>query len=309
MRVSVVICTYATDRYDDFREAAESVLDQSYDPIELVLVIDGNHAVYERAVEDFGSLDHTIIHNNDENRGVSYSRTKGASLASGDIVAFIDDDAIAAETWIAELAAAYHDHDAVAVGGRMEGEWVAGRPWFLPTEFDWLVGVTHPGFASNGEEVRNTFESNLSFCRSVFLELGGFDDRLGPDADSYSHSEGAELGTRLRGEYNRGVVYNADAVVRHKVFERRTQLQWLLSRAFEQGVSKRRMNRDETASNSEESAYLFELLFDRVPRRVKRTIQKPSWAAIAQLVMIFVFTAAVGSGYLFATLREATRAS
>lgn len=304
MRISVILCTYAMERYDDFYEAAESILNQAYEPIELVVVVDGNSVVYDRVIQDFGSQQNVIIHHNNENRGVSYSRTKGAELASGEVVAFIDDDAVAEEDWATELAAAYEEHDAVAVGGRMEGEWLVGRPWFLPTEFDWLVGVTHPGFGADGERVRNTFESNLSFCRDVFLKLDGFNEQLGPDADSYSHSEGAEIGVRLQSEYGRGVVYNADAVVRHKVFEHRTRIRWLLSRAFKQGVSKRRMSVEGVSSTGEESAYLSRLLIDRVPRRINGIVQSPSIAAIAQLAMLFIFAATVGIGYLYALGRR-----
>ncbi len=38
MRVSVVLCTHTMERYDDCRAAAESVLAQTYDDVELVLV-------------------------------------------------------------------------------------------------------------------------------------------------------------------------------------------------------------------------------------------------------------------------------
>ena len=304
MKVSVILCTYAVERYEDFYEAAESILNQIYEPIQLVIVIDGNAVVYDRAMSDLGSHENALIHHNRKNRGVSYSRTKGAALASGEIVAFIDDDAVAESDWATQLVEAYGEHDAVAVGGRMEGEWLAGRPWFLPAEFDWIVGVTHPGFGVDCEEVRNTFESNLSFRRDVFLELGGFNEQLGPDANSYSHSEGAEIGIRLQAEYDRGVVYNADAVVRHKVFEHRTQVLWLLSRAFEQGASKRRMSVDSASSTGEESAYLSHLAFDRVPRRINGLIRSPSIGAVAQLVMLFVFTAAVGIGYMYAMVHR-----
>ncbi|MFC7211670.1 glucosyl-dolichyl phosphate glucuronosyltransferase [Natronoarchaeum sp. GCM10025321] len=299
MHVSVVVCTYTMDRYDAFTEAVESILEQTYEPIEIVLVIDGNPRVFERAVTDFGEHEHVIVHDNDENRGISYSRTKGAELASGDIVAFIDDDAVAEEDWIDTLVRTYEEHDALAAGGRMVGEWLVGRPWFLPEEFDWVVGVTYPGFAEPDTEVRNTFESNISFRRDVFLDIGGFDESLGRDANSYSNSEGAEVGDRLRAEYGRGVVYNPEAVVAHKVFERRTKLPWLLSRAFEQGVSKRRMAGESDGVGSEETGYLKFLFTERVPERIRETARSPSVAAVGQLLMIGVFTAAVGVGYLY----------
>ena len=306
VQVSVVVATYATERFDDFCEAVESVLAQTYDPVEAVLVVDGNEAVCERTRERFGDREEVVIHCNDENLGVSISRTTGAELASGDVVAFIDDDAVANPGWVAELVETYEETDALAVGGQMEGRWLADRPWYLPEEFDWLVGVTYPGFAEAGEEVRNTFESNISFRRDVFLELGGYDPELGPRGDEYSHSEGAEIGARLRAEYNRGLVYEPDAVVEHKVFEERTQLLWLLTRAFEQGVSKRRMERRSVAaSNGEESDYLRQLAVEGVPRRLRTIRREPSVASLTKLVMLFVFTGFVGVGYLYATVLAA----
>lgn len=307
MLVSVVICTYADERYDDFQEAVESVLEQTYEPVELVVVVDGNERVATRARQDFGDCEDVVVHCNDGNRGVSYSRTKGAELASGDVVAFIDDDAIAEPDWIIQLVEVYESTDALAVGGRMTGEWLAGRPWFLPEEFDWLVGVTHRGFAEAGQEVRNTFESNLSFRRGVFLDLGGFDPELGPTAEGYSHSEGAEIGSRLQTRYGRGVVYAPDAVVRHKVFAHRTRLSWLLRRAFEQGVSKRTMERRANAAVGEEFGYLRMLFTEHVPRRARSLVNSPTIADVVQLAFVFVFTGCVGAGYVYEAVAERLR--
>ena len=304
MKVSVVICSYSMDLYDNFCDAVDSILSQTYSDVELVIVIDGTRRLYERVRLEFGDRDDCLIHCNDENQGVSYSRTKGAELASGDVVAFIDDDAIAEPDWVAKLVEVYESTDALAVGGRMVGNWVAGRPSFLPVEFNWLVGVTHPGSASAGEEVRNTFESNISFRRDIFLELGGFDTSLGPTAESYSHSEGAEIGTRLQEEYGCGVVYAPQAVVRHTIFEHRIQLIWLLQRAFEQGVSKRQMERTVSTSTDEEYSYLQQLATERVPRRVRKLVSSPSVTDAVQLLMLFVFTGCVGCGYLYAIAGE-----
>ncbi|CAI49049.1 glycosyltransferase AglG [Natronomonas pharaonis DSM 2160] len=299
MDVSVVVCVYSMDRFESFVEAVESVLAQTYDPIEAILVVDGNQAVYERVADRFGDRDDVVVHCNEENRGVSVSRTHGAELASGDVVAFIDDDAVAEPDWIEHLVEAYEKHDAVAVGGRMTGEWLAGRPSFLPDEFDWLVGVTHRGFADGRTEVRNTFESNISFRREVFLDLGGFDPELGPTGEEYRHSEGAEIGARLEAEYDRGVMYIPEAIVRHKVFEHRTRLSWLCRRAFEQGVSKRAMKRRTDGSSAEEFGFLRSLFLEHLPRRLRELIDEPSVAGVAQIVMLFVFTGLVGVGYLF----------
>ena len=303
MRASVVVCTYAEGMYDHFRECVESVLAQTHGDVETVIVVDGTESVHARARGEFGHRSDVVLHRNDENRGVSHSRTKGAELASGDVVAFIDDDAVADPEWIETLVGAYERTDAVAVGGRIEGRWLAERPWYLPAEFDWLVGVTYPGFAEAGEEVRNTFESNISFDRDVFLTLGGYDTSFGPDADSYSHSEGAEFGARLRDEYGRGVLYVPDAIVEHKVFEERTRLTHLLVRAFQQGVSKRRLEVESPADGGrEESAYLRRLLAESVPRRLREGVRSRSATPIGEAIGLLSLAVAVGVGYLYATV-------
>ncbi len=288
------------DRYDDFSEAAESVRAQTYDAVELVLVVDGNEAVAKQVRADFPD-DEIVIHNNSENRGVSYSRTKGAELATGDVVAFIDDDAIADPQWVEALVRAYEETDALAVGGKMTGLWLAGRPWFLPEEFDWLVGVTHRGFATQQQEVRNTFESNISFRRDVFLELGGFNPELGPKADEYRNAEGSEIGSKLRAEYDRGVVYVPDAVVQHKVFEYRTQFLWLAERAFKQGISKQLMDQ---GTESEEFGFLYKLFVEHLPRRIRTLVHNPSVAGGGQILMLLVFTGLVGGGYCYSAIQS-----
>lgn len=304
MRVSVVICTYTEELYGHLTEAAESILEQSYDDVELILVVDGKGDLCNRVQADWGDIKDVVVLCNDENLGVSQSRNRAAETASGDIVAFMDDDAIADEEWIETLVDTYKEHDALAVGGRMEGVWVAGRPWYLPEEFNWLVGVTHKGFAEPGAEIRNTFESNLSFRRDIFLDLDGFDPELGPTLQKYGHSEGAEIGARLRAEYHRGVVYAPCAAVRHKVFEHRIRLVWLIKRAFEQGRSKRTMKRRESASASEEYGYLRSLFGEYIPQRLWQLIRAPSLTGIGQLVAIVGFTTLVGFGYLYETVRE-----
>jgi glycosyltransferase involved in cell wall biosynthesis len=52
---------------------------------------------------DFGREKDVIVHKNDENQGISYRRTKSAELASGEVVAFIDDDATAELDWVQRL--------------------------------------------------------------------------------------------------------------------------------------------------------------------------------------------------------------
>jgi glycosyltransferase involved in cell wall biosynthesis len=297
MQVSVVVCTYAESMYPEFREAAESVLAQSYADVELVVVVDGTDAVYERVQSDLGHRDRVVTHCNEENRGLAASRNVGAELASGDVVAFMDDDAVADEDWVERLVDAYEEHDPVAVGGKMVPNWVAGRPRWLPEEFFWLVGVTHRGFADGEGEVRNTNGSNISFRRDVFLDLGGFDPAMGLQGERQLQAEEPEFCSRLYRETGEGVWYTPDATVAHKVLSHRLQTDWLLQRAFWQGYSKRAMEDLVPDSGGTERDFLGQLLGEFLPGRLLGLVRSPSVERAEQLVMFVVFTATVGIGY------------
>jgi len=304
MRVSVVVCEHSLDRYDDLQDAADSVLGQTYDDVELVLVSDGNEVICERFREDYGDREDVRIHCNEENLGLLESRNNGADFATGGVVAFLDDDAIADEEWIEELVDVYETHDVPAVGGKMTPAWIAGKPSFLPEEFYWLVGVTHRGFADGPGEVRNTFGSNISFKRDVFLELGGFETNIGGRQGGANLQGGeTELCVRVKSEYGYGVYYNPRARVEHKVFEYRTDPLWLLDRAFWQGYSKRGMEVLVPESTGAESDFLEGLLLEHVPRRLTKLIGDPSVERMVQFVMLFVFTSMVGTGYLYGMTR------
>ncbi len=304
MKVSVVICTYADDLYEHLEEAVESVRSQTYDDVEIVVVIDGNDSLCGRIKKEYTGAPDVIVHCNEENVGLSQSRNNALEHASGDVIAFLDDDAVADERWIEELVKTYTSDEAIAAGGRMTPIWVDGKPEFLPEEFYWLVGVTYPGFAEAGEEVRNTFGSNISFRANVLEELGGFDSKVGRKGDLNLQAEEPLLGARMREEYGRGVVYNPDAEVGHKVFDYRTDPVWLFKRAFWQGYSKRAMETlVDGESSGEESEFLGRLLFESVPSRLRSFIKQPRLSKLSQLAMLFVLTAAVGIGYVYALVR------
>jgi glycosyltransferase involved in cell wall biosynthesis len=309
MQVSVVLCAYDPARYDDFAEAADGVLAQTHEGVELVVVVDGRPELAERVRADYGDRADVRVHLNEENRGLLESRNRGARLASGDVVAFLDDDAVAEPDWIAKLVAAYEHTDALATGGRMVPAWVAGRPRFLPAEFYWLVGVTHRGFGPGGAadragEVRNTLGSNISFDRETFLDLGGFDATIGGrKGDNKLQGGETELCARLQREHGSGVYYEPDARVAHKVFAARTAPRWLAARAFWQGYSKRAMETFVPGSAGEESAFLGRLLTEFVPRRVRGLAARPSRERATQLVALIVLTALVGFGYLYGLAR------
>lgn len=88
-KVTVVIAAY--NRPDYLRDAIRSVQEQTY-PIHEVIVIDDFSTVELKSVVDEFSNLNIIYHKKDENLGVSNSRNIGISIATGDWIAFLDDD-------------------------------------------------------------------------------------------------------------------------------------------------------------------------------------------------------------------------
>ncbi len=304
MKISVILCTYTLDMYDHFCDAADSVLGQTYDNVEIVIIVDGTPEVYRQVMKTYGEHNNVVIKCNNDNLGLLESRNRGAELASGDVVAFIDDDAVADELWVERLVRAYEERDAIAVGGKMTPEWVASKPLFLPEEFYWLIGVTHRGFADGPGEVRNTFGSNISFQREVFLELDGFDTDIGGRKGNKNLQGGeTELCARMRQEYGHGVWYDPEAEVAHKVFDYRTKLWWLIDRAFWQGYSKRAMESFVDDEGGEERTFLVSLVWKCLPRRLLGLLYGLDSRKIAQLIMLVILTAVVGTGYLYGRVK------
>ncbi|RIV14154.1 glycosyltransferase family 2 protein, partial [Klebsiella pneumoniae] len=91
---SVVICAYTLARWSELCTAVRAVLDQSVAADELILVVDHNQQLAERARAEFLPLSETVnVVENSHPRGLSGARNTSLDLATGDIVVFLDDDA------------------------------------------------------------------------------------------------------------------------------------------------------------------------------------------------------------------------
>src|SRR5205807_1866409 len=98
----------------------------------IVLVSDHCGPLERRARERFPEI--TVVPNVG-GRGLSDARNSGLAHATSDVVAFLDDDAVAAPNWIEALSAGYASDDVLGVGGRVQPDFDGGRPGWFPPEF------------------------------------------------------------------------------------------------------------------------------------------------------------------------------
>jgi glycosyltransferase involved in cell wall biosynthesis len=295
--VSIIVCAHRTDRFQDLLEAIDSLKAQSHSRIEIITVIDGNPELYEMA-KNMAEDSRIRITLNERNLGLSESRNRGMTIAKGDIIAFFDDDAIAETNWVEELVRMYRELDAIAAGGCILPLWLVGEPRCLPQEFYWLIGATHKGFPEEVAEVRNTFGSNLSFRSDVLRALGGFRGEMGVKAKGQLQSEETEICDRMKDKFGKGVIYNNNAIVHHKVFPERLRWQFLLGRAFWQGYSKRIM-KEKGHSLAEEGRFLSSL-----QTGVAERVKSGSITKYCQLAVLIALTSMVGLGYAYRAMRS-----
>ena len=271
--ISVIICAYTDVRWNDLIEAVASLRRQQMAPAEVIVVVDHNPGLLARARAEF--LDVTVLENTGS-QGLSGARNSGLAAASGEIVAFMDEDAAADPTWLEELAGAYADPNVLGAGGAIVPQWQNGRPGWFPEEFDWVVGCTYRGMPRVQNPVRNLIGCNMSLRREVFAEVGGFRPGIGRVGTLPVGCEETELCMRVRQRWPQGeLVYVPAAVVRHSVPQARATWAYFRSRCYAEGISKALVTQFVGAQDglSSERAYTLRTLPAGVLRGLRTTLR------------------------------------
>ena len=114
-------------------------------------------------------------------RNLSKSRNLGIAMAAGEVVAFIDDDAVPEPEWLAQLARSYDDPRVGAAGGFVhdnsgidyQARFVSvNRLGFPQQEMRPTPELNFPGSA----RIPHLLGTNCSFRRSALIAIGGFDE-------------------------------------------------------------------------------------------------------------------------------------
>ena len=234
--ISVVVCAYTLERLGDLAAAVASVEAQRLPAAETIVVIDHNDDLLSRAVP---ALPRARVIASRHERGLSGARNTGVEEATGDVVAFLDDDAVAEPGWLEHLAAAYSDPRVIGAGGHIEALWPGARPAAFPAEFDWVVGCSYRGLPEGRAEVRNMIGANMSLRRDVLAEIGGFSSSLGRIGAVPLGCEETELCIRARRlRPGAAIVHEPAARVGHRVAPARTTWRYFRARCWAEGLSK-----------------------------------------------------------------------
>jgi GT2 family glycosyltransferase len=175
-RVSVVICTYNGSA--TLRDCLEAALALTYPNYEVIVVCDG---CVDGSAEIAASFEEVRVIETPQ-RGLAAARNTGMEAATGEIVAYIDDDALADPDWLTHLVQKFAAGPFAAVGG----------PNVLPPGSNWIAecvanapgGPTH--VLVSDQDAEHVPGCNMAIRKQALERIGGFDSQFraaGDDVD------------------------------------------------------------------------------------------------------------------------------
>ena len=295
LTMSVVICAYTLDRWDDVLAAVRSVVNQTTPPEETVVVVDHNPELYERL---HAALPAVTVVENRHAKGLSGGKNTGVEMTTADVVVFLDDDAVAHPDWLLHLRDAYTDDSIAGVGGTTLPLWDSARPRWFPEEFDWVLGCTFTG--RDPGPVRNLLGGNASFRREVFSVAGGFPTDIGRTSEQSRPLGCEETEFCIRVNQHRPdwrFVFEPSAVIWHRVPEVRARFSYFRSRCFAEGLSKAAVTRSVGVSDglSVERSYTARILTRGVAKGLGEALQgDPAGIERSYAISVGLLTTAAG---------------
>ena len=235
-KLSIIIATY--DRYDVLPNAIKSLLEQrhvSRDELEII-VVDNSPVHLRQQVSSHHHCDLFLI---EDIPGLSRARNIGISKSTSDLIAFLDDDAIASPTWAVEAIEIFSSNPGWdVIGGRILAKYPdSGKPNWIDSKLEEFLScidwpVDQPSPIANGTWIAG---ANMIFRRRVFEQGIGFDERLGRNGSSTLLSNDETELFKSIGE-NR-IYYIPGMAVDHVIPVSRLNPRWFRRRIFWQALS------------------------------------------------------------------------
>ncbi|HJZ04242.1 MAG TPA: glycosyltransferase [Patescibacteria group bacterium] len=219
--ISVIVCT--RDRRISLERCLKSLKQQDYISYEVVIIDNGSS---DRSIRDL-VVEYGFLYVREDRPGLDWARNRGVQAASHEIIAFIDDDALASPGWLRGIAYGFSDPEIMVVTGLV-----------LPAELKTQAQFDFESYGGMGKGFyrftiqQNTLRdhqkywasslgvgTNMAFRRRLFDIIGDFDVALdvgtpscgGGDIEFFYRT--IDAGCTLR--------YEPSALVRH--FHRKDQ--------------------------------------------------------------------------------------
>jgi len=306
---SIVITSYTIERLEDIHELLESINNQTYENLEIIVVIEHSGDLFNQVsdyTEKLPYLNTKVIRANGDS-GASAGRNLGIAHSNGEIIAFIDDDAIPFPDWAERMIEIYEDDSIIGVTGPAYPLWKDKPALWLPQEFFWLINCNNWVNWTTVREVRNIWGMNASFRREAF-DSGGFEISLGPHGGGIEGwkrhmPEEIELSVRIRERTGKRIVYSPQPKVSHKVYPYKLKFKYIMQSAYLMGFSKyltKKLYSKSTDSEeilSQEKDLLWRIITKEPQHLIKEIIYHP-YLAWRRFMTVVITLTAVAFGYM-----------
>ena len=171
-RISVVVCSFNGE--NTIRDCCEGLRELEYPDFEVIFVNDGSNDETGAIISEY---DFRVIQV--ENGGLSRARNIGMNAATGDIVAYTDDDARPDPHWLTYLAATFMSTEHAGVGG----------PNIAPSDGGFVADciANAPGgpihVLRSDQEAEHIPGCNMAFRTDLLREIDGFDEQFSAAGD------------------------------------------------------------------------------------------------------------------------------
>jgi glycosyltransferase involved in cell wall biosynthesis len=307
-KVSIITTCYTLDRLKDVTELLDSIQAQSYKNTETLIVTERSAELTDsisRYIAERGYPHMQVLYNEGE-WGSYPSRNLAIEQAKGEIIAFVDDDAILFPDWVEEMVKTYaQDSSVIGVTGPILPLWEQESMSWFPRELYWIFSCTYYDIVDK-VEVRNGYATNLSFRREAFATCGLFKASLvgkGRGRSDWQQPAAQETEFCLRTKRSTGkrIIYDPNTKVGHKVYSYRLGAKFITKRAYWEGYAKAMLDRWYRPSGeavlSTEYKLLRRILFRLLPQTLGRLFYQPG-NSLRQLWVVTVVLSCVAGGYL-----------
>jgi glycosyltransferase involved in cell wall biosynthesis len=167
--------------------------------------------------------------------GLSLARNRGVNAASGNLIAFLDDDVWVERTWLGALVDAARTQPANIFAGRVSLEWASSQPAWSSPDVERLLSVNDLG--SEPREIARSSAvvgANFAIRRTVIDSVGQFSPGLGRRGQDLLSGEDSEFVARALASGHRAF-YVPRMAVRHWIPQHRASIGHVKALAFSRG--------------------------------------------------------------------------
>lgn len=240
VRISSIICTL--NRSDYLRKAIHSLVEQTLNKKSYeILVVDNGSTdnTKQIVVEEFAQLQN-LRYIYEPIMGLSQARNTGLAHATGEYVAYLDDDAIACSQWLEKIVEVFETvkPQPGCVGGKIEPIWEAPRPdWLSDSLMTYLTTLDYSPTPVILNETRCRIPgANISFPKDLLKNMGGFPLDLGRKGTNLLSKEESLIQQKLV-DKGYSCFYHPEIAVSHHVPASRLTKDFFVNRLYWEGIS------------------------------------------------------------------------